>query len=98
MGPMGWDGTTCKSHGMGWDEKFFLTNGMGWDGMNWLVPWDEFSVPSHPIRSPDCYYFACVDSIYQCGEGNLLVQVSYPLCKLACFWTFFLNKQNDFVR
>ena len=62
MGPMGWHGTTCKSHGMGWDEKFFLTNGMGWDGMNWLVPWDEFSVPSHPIRSPGGHIHRSFDS------------------------------------
>ena len=54
MGPMGWDGMNCRSHGMGWNEIFF-GNPMGWDGTKHLVPWDDFFVPSHPIRSPALY-------------------------------------------
>ena len=53
-----------KTHGMRWDENFlkvvpwdamgrFLNrwDGMGWGGWRKFVPWDEFLVPSHPIRS-----------------------------------------------
>jgi len=50
---MGWDELQIPWDGMGW--KFVFENGMGWDGTNQLVPWDDFLVPSHPIRSPDLY-------------------------------------------
>jgi hypothetical protein len=38
---------------------------------------DQFS------RVMDCYYFSCIDSIYQCGSKNLLVQFSYHFCKFV---------------
>ena len=34
------------------------------------------------VHRLDCYYFACIDSIYQCGSQNILVQFSYLFCKL----------------
>ncbi len=33
----------------------------------------------------NCYYFSCIDSIFQCGQENLLVQFSYSLCKFEIY-------------
>jgi hypothetical protein len=44
---MGWNGTTCKYHGMGWVGNFFL--GMGWYGMGRLVRSHGPVFSSHPI-------------------------------------------------
>lgn len=33
------------------------------------------------LQANNCYYFSCIDSIYQCGKENILVQFSYPFCK-----------------
>ncbi len=40
--------------GMGWDGKFFFP--MGWDGTDKVVPWYDFVVPCHSIRSPGSLY------------------------------------------
>ena len=50
MGPMGWDGTNCQSHGMGWDEIFFWkSHGIGRDES--FGPMGRFfrPIPSHPM-------------------------------------------------
>jgi hypothetical protein len=45
----------------------------------------SFDVCDQYLNATNCYYFACIDSIYQCGEGNSLVQFSYPFCKFLYF-------------
>jgi hypothetical protein len=47
MGPMGWDGMTCESHGMGWDENFFLR--IPWDGTGRFYRPHGMISSSHPI-------------------------------------------------
>ena len=44
---MGWDGTTCKSHGMGWDERNFFE--IPWDGMGLSGEPHGPIFSSHPI-------------------------------------------------
>ena len=47
----------------------------------------------------DCYYFACIDSIYQCGSRNLLVQFSYHLCKtIRPSSSFAINRLDHFPK
>ncbi|CAF1271142.1 unnamed protein product [Adineta steineri] len=43
------------------------------------------------LNITDCYYFSCIDSIYQCGRENLLVQVSYAFCEAK------LERSFDFL-
>ena len=48
---------------------------MGWDGINQAVPWDDFFVPSHPIRSPGVYH--SLTSMFVTCIGN--VQLDFSL-------------------
>ena len=48
-------------------------------------------------NATNCYYFACVDSVYQCGEGNLLVQFSNRLCKCALPSWSIRRRENVFL-
>jgi len=43
---------------------------------------DSLRICDQYFQVNNCYYFACIDAIYQCGRENLLVQFSYTLCKL----------------
>lgn len=54
----------------------------------------SFDICDEFFNTTNCYYFACIDSIYQCGEGNLLVQFSYLFCKLVLF--YFNKKKTPF--
>jgi hypothetical protein len=81
---MGWDGKFF--FGIPWDgmgREVFFWNPMGWDGTDQVVPWYDFVVPSHPIRSPGNFpfhpmkYFNKINYLIGC-DG--VVPSHYDLC------------------